>query len=72
MYVATIAIHTYSNTNSLTASGAWTSKGIVYTSGTVPSLNGTIVPGGIKAQTVCPNDSPDSFFYAFNSHQASQ
>ncbi|KAA8613841.1 TdcF translation initiation inhibitor yjgF family [Pyrenophora tritici-repentis] len=33
------------------SSGAWTSKGIVYTSGTVPSLNGTIVSGGIEAQT---------------------
>ncbi|KAF2729708.1 hypothetical protein EJ04DRAFT_501845 [Polyplosphaeria fusca] len=31
--------------------GAWTSKGIVFTSGTVPSLNGTIVSGGIEAQT---------------------
>ncbi|EDU49652.1 translation initiation inhibitor [Pyrenophora tritici-repentis Pt-1C-BFP] len=37
------------------ASGAWTSKGIVYTSGTVPSLNGTIVSGGIEAQTVIKN-----------------
>lgn len=36
-----------------TASGAWTSKGIVYTSGTVPSFNGSIVTGGIEAQTVC-------------------
>jgi enamine deaminase RidA (YjgF/YER057c/UK114 family) len=34
------------------ASGAWTSKGIVYTSGTVPSFNGSIVTGGIEAQTV--------------------
>ncbi|KAL5417993.1 hypothetical protein PMIN03_001232 [Paraphaeosphaeria minitans] len=33
------------------ASGAWTSKGIVYTSGTVPSVNGTIVAGGIREQT---------------------
>ncbi|KNG50949.1 translation initiation inhibitor [Stemphylium lycopersici] len=33
------------------SSGAWTSKGIVYTSGTVPSLNGSIVAGGIEAQT---------------------
>ncbi|KAI4906071.1 hypothetical protein J4E90_010919 [Alternaria incomplexa] len=33
------------------SSGAWTSKGIVYTSGTVPSFNGSIVAGGIEAQT---------------------
>ncbi|KAJ4351611.1 uncharacterized protein N0V89_006954 [Didymosphaeria variabile] len=33
------------------SSGAWTSKGIVYTSGTVPSVNGTIITGGIEAQT---------------------
>ncbi|KAF2451776.1 hypothetical protein P171DRAFT_376191, partial [Karstenula rhodostoma CBS 690.94] len=33
------------------SSGAWTSKGIVYTSGTVPFVNGTIVAGGIEAQT---------------------
>lgn len=32
--------------------GAWTSKGIVYTAGTVPSKNGTIVAGGIEEQTV--------------------
>ena len=38
--------------NCIAASGAWTSKGIVYTSGTVPSINGTIVAGGIQAQTV--------------------
>ncbi|KAI8931557.1 hypothetical protein NX059_011212 [Plenodomus lindquistii] len=31
--------------------GAWTSKGIVYTSGTVPSFNGSIVTGGIGPQT---------------------
>lgn len=35
-----------------TASGAWTSKGIVFTSGTVPSFNGSIVAGGIGPQTV--------------------
>jgi enamine deaminase RidA (YjgF/YER057c/UK114 family) len=35
------------------ASGAWTSKGIVYTSGTVPTFNGSIIAGGIEAQTVC-------------------
>lgn len=35
-----------------TASGAFTTKAIVYTAGTVPSLNGTIVSGGIKNQTV--------------------
>lgn len=34
------------------SSGAWTSKGIVYTSGTVPSFNGSIVAGGIEEQTV--------------------
>jgi enamine deaminase RidA (YjgF/YER057c/UK114 family) len=38
--------------NTLSASGAWTSKGIVYTSGTVPTFNGSIVTGGIEAQTV--------------------
>ncbi|KAF2745238.1 hypothetical protein M011DRAFT_447521 [Sporormia fimetaria CBS 119925] len=31
--------------------GAFTNKGIVFTSGTVPSLNGSIVPGGIEPQT---------------------
>lgn len=35
----------------MAASGAWTSKGIVYTSGTVPSFNGSIVAGGIGPQT---------------------
>lgn len=34
------------------SSGAWTSKGIVYTSGTVPSFNGSIISGGIEEQTV--------------------
>jgi reactive intermediate/imine deaminase len=38
--------------NMTTASGAWTSKGIVYTSGTVPTFNGSIVTGGIGPQTV--------------------
>ncbi|KAF9697481.1 hypothetical protein EKO04_004384 [Ascochyta lentis] len=33
------------------SSGAWTSKGIVYTSGTVPSFNGSIIAGGIEEQT---------------------
>ncbi|KAH9876480.1 hypothetical protein J1614_003611 [Plenodomus biglobosus] len=33
------------------SSGAWTSKGVVYTSGTVPSFNGSIVTGGIGPQT---------------------
>jgi reactive intermediate/imine deaminase len=33
------------------SSGAWTSKGIVYTSGTVPTFNGSIIAGGIEAQT---------------------
>ncbi|KAJ8113097.1 hypothetical protein OPT61_g4704 [Boeremia exigua] len=33
------------------SSGAWTSKGIVYTSGTVPSFNGSIITGGIEEQT---------------------
>lgn len=42
------------------ASGAFTTKGIVYTAGTVPSLNGTIVTGGIKNQTVC---HPRSFMH---------
>jgi len=35
------------------ASGTSTKAGIVFSSGTVPSLNGTIVSGGIEAQTVC-------------------
>jgi enamine deaminase RidA (YjgF/YER057c/UK114 family) len=35
------------------SSGAWTSKGIVYTSGTVPTFNGSIIAGGIEEQTVC-------------------
>lgn len=35
------------------SSGAWTSKGIVYTSGTVPTFNGSIITGGIEEQTVC-------------------
>lgn len=35
------------------SSGAWTSKGIVYTSGTVPTFNGSIISGGIAEQTVC-------------------
>lgn len=34
------------------SSGAWTSKGIVYTSGTVPAFNGSIITGGIEEQTV--------------------
>lgn len=34
------------------SSGAWTSKGIVYTSGTVPTFNGSIITGGIEEQTV--------------------
>ncbi|RYN78476.1 hypothetical protein AA0117_g4226 [Alternaria alternata] len=42
---------TYLESDDCQASGAWTSKGIVYTSGTVPSFNGTIVSGGIEAQT---------------------
>ncbi|KAF2998441.1 hypothetical protein E8E13_000626 [Curvularia kusanoi] len=33
------------------SSGAWTSKGIVYTSGTVPTFNGSIITGGIEEQT---------------------
>ncbi|KAF2649878.1 hypothetical protein K491DRAFT_697736 [Lophiostoma macrostomum CBS 122681] len=33
------------------SSGAFTTKGIVYTSGTVPSVNGTIIEGGIAEQT---------------------
>ncbi|KAH7109279.1 Endoribonuclease L-PSP/chorismate mutase-like protein [Dendryphion nanum] len=36
---------------SLLSGGAWTNKGIVFTSGTVPSFNGSIVAGGIEAQT---------------------
>jgi hypothetical protein len=37
------------------SSGAWTSKGIVYTSGTVPTFNGSIITGGIEEQTVRSN-----------------
>ena len=33
---------------SILSSGAWTSKGIVYTSGTVPTFNGSIITGGIE------------------------
>ncbi|KAF2623503.1 hypothetical protein BU25DRAFT_349757 [Macroventuria anomochaeta] len=36
---------------SILSSGAWTSKGIVYTSGTVPTFNGSIIAGGIEEQT---------------------
>lgn len=46
------SLHFNTLTHLFSASGAWTSKGIVYTSGTVPSVNGTIVGGGIEAQTV--------------------
>ena len=42
------------------SSGAWTSKGIVYTSGTVPTFNGSIITGGIEEQTVRSN-SPSTF-----------
>ncbi|KAF2009422.1 hypothetical protein BU24DRAFT_74874 [Aaosphaeria arxii CBS 175.79] len=39
------------NQGPILSGGAWTSKGIVYTSGTVPSFNGSIVAGGIAEQT---------------------
>jgi hypothetical protein len=46
------------------SSGAWTSKGIVYTSGTVPTFNGSIITGGIEEQTV--RDNPPSTFFRIN------
>jgi enamine deaminase RidA (YjgF/YER057c/UK114 family) len=45
------------------SSGAWTSKGIVYTSGTVPTFNGSIIAGGIEAQTVCFAPSHKNLLY---------
>jgi enamine deaminase RidA (YjgF/YER057c/UK114 family) len=50
----------YLLTLSQSAGGAWTSKGIVFTSGTVPSLNGSIVEGGIGPQTVIPHHHPST------------
>lgn len=51
---AEVPVVTYLGTQGpILSSGAWTSKGIVYTSGTVPTFNGSIVAGGIEAQTVC-------------------
>jgi len=50
--VAEQPVITYLGTQGpILSSGAFTTKGIVYTAGTVPSLNGTIVTGGIKNQT---------------------
>jgi enamine deaminase RidA (YjgF/YER057c/UK114 family) len=47
----------------LLSSGAWTSKGIVYTSGTVPTFNGSIITGGIEEQTVrCSFEKTFLFF----------
>ena len=43
---------TYLGTKSQLLSSGATAQGLVYTSGTVPSLNGTIVGGGIKNETV--------------------
>jgi hypothetical protein len=37
----------------LSSGASTTSKGLVYTAGTVPSFNGSIVEGGIGPQTVC-------------------
>ncbi|KIX05176.1 uncharacterized protein Z518_06048 [Rhinocladiella mackenziei CBS 650.93] len=42
---------TYLGSQSRILSGGATAKGLVYTAGTVPSLNGTIVSGGIQNQT---------------------
>lgn len=51
---ADVPIVTYLGTQGpILSSGAWTSKGIVYTSGTVPTFNGSIITGGIEEQTVC-------------------
>jgi enamine deaminase RidA (YjgF/YER057c/UK114 family) len=47
------------------ASGAWTSKGIVYTSGTVPTFNGSIVAGGIEAQTVCLHSNSHHHYHCY-------
>jgi enamine deaminase RidA (YjgF/YER057c/UK114 family) len=38
--------------NVIVAGGTSTKAGLVFSSGTVPSVNGTIVSGGIAAQTV--------------------
>jgi enamine deaminase RidA (YjgF/YER057c/UK114 family) len=51
MYVEKTALN-FLMANLLEAGGASTKAGIVFTSGTVPSVNGTIVSGGIAAQTV--------------------
>ena len=51
---AEVPVVTYLGTQGpILSSGAWTSKGIVYTSGTVPTFNGSIITGGIEEQTVC-------------------
>ncbi|PSN75215.1 hypothetical protein BS50DRAFT_596254 [Corynespora cassiicola Philippines] len=39
------------NQGAILSGGAMTTKGVVYTAGTVPSFNGSIVEGGIEAQT---------------------
>ncbi|KAJ4339786.1 hypothetical protein N0V87_002986 [Didymella glomerata] len=49
---AEVPVVTYLGTQGpFLSSGAWTSKGIVYTSGTVPTFNGSIITGGIEKQT---------------------
>jgi len=49
---AEVPVVTYLGTQGpILSSGAWTTKGVVYTSGTVPTFNGSIVAGGIEAQT---------------------
>ncbi|KAJ4403168.1 hypothetical protein N0V91_006744 [Didymella pomorum] len=49
---AEVPVVTYLGTQGpILSSGAWTSKGIVYTSGTVPTFNGSIITGGIEEQT---------------------
>lgn len=58
------------------SSGAWTSKGIVYTSGTVPTFNGSIITGGIEEQTVrshrpsmlCSSDDAGLYMLLKDSH----
>ena len=53
---------TYLGSKGALLSGGATSQGLVFVSGTVPSLNGTIVAGGIKNETVSPPSKTLSFF----------
>jgi hypothetical protein len=43
---------TYLGSKGALLSGGTSVQGLVFISGTVPSLNGTIVPGGIRNETV--------------------